>query len=169
MIKTILTATDGSRHARKALELAADFSDKYGARLVVMHVVGQGEVPDELAHMAEVEHVVDPKPADTSLPRVAIPHGEGSRSAQNHRIHVFIAEKILEEAEITAKRKGVKDIHQLTSEGDPADCILEAAAREKPDMIVMGSRGLSNLKSLLVGSVSRKVSHLAECTCVCVK
>ena len=60
-------------------------------------------------------------------------------------------------------------MHTLTSEGDPADCILETAAREKADMIVIGSRGLSNLKSLLVGSVSHKVSHLADCTCVSVK
>ena len=169
MIKTILTATDGSEHARKALELATDISDKYGARLVVVHVLGQGAVPDELAHMAEVEHIVDPKPVDTSLPRVAVPHSKGPGSPENHRIHAFIGEKILEQADKAAKAKGVKGVHTLTSEGDPADCILETAAREKADMIVIGSRGLSNLKSLLVGSVSHKVSHLADCTCVSVK
>jgi nucleotide-binding universal stress UspA family protein len=36
-------------------------------------------------------------------------------------------------------------------------------------MIFVGSRGLGNVKSLLMGSVSHKVAHLAECTCVSVK
>jgi len=36
-------------------------------------------------------------------------------------------------------------------------------------MIVMGSRGLSDFKGLLLGSISHKVSAQAECTCVTVK
>ena len=53
--------------------------------------------------------------------------------------------------------------------GRPADTIVAAAERDKADMIVMGSRGFSDLKGLLLGSVSHKVSHLAPCTCVTVK
>ena len=57
----------------------------------------------------------------------------------------------------------------VAASGDPASRILETAAAEQADMIVMGSRGLGGLKGLLVGSVSNKVNHLAKCTCVCVK
>ena len=49
------------------------------------------------------------------------------------------------------------------------DRILAAAEHENADMIVMGSRGMGDLKGLFVGSVSNKVSHLAPCTCVTVK
>jgi nucleotide-binding universal stress UspA family protein len=35
-------------------------------------------------------------------------------------------------------------------------------------MIFLGSRGLGDAKGLLMGSVSHKVAHLAECTCVSV-
>ncbi len=38
MIRTILVATDGSDHAKKALTLASDLAAKYGARLVLAHV-----------------------------------------------------------------------------------------------------------------------------------
>jgi len=37
------------------------------------------------------------------------------------------------------------------------------------DMIVMGSRGLSDLAGLLVGSVSHKVTNMAPCTCITVR
>ena len=57
----------------------------------------------------------------------------------------------------------------MTEYGDPAERILDCAKREHVDMIVMGTRGLSDLKGLLMGSVSHKVSHLADCACVTVK
>ena len=47
--------------------------------------------------------------------------------------------------------------------------IAGLAQDRKADAIVMGSRGLSDIKGLFLGSVSHKVSHLAECTCITVK
>jgi nucleotide-binding universal stress UspA family protein len=41
--------------------------------------------------------------------------------------------------------------------------ILETAEREKVDWIVMGSRGLSRFKRLLLSSVSDGVLHHALC------
>ena len=169
MIKTILTATDGSAHARKAFELAADFAARYDATLVILHVIGKGNVPDELIHMAEVEHVIEPPAADPSLPRATIPHDNGMRSQESHQVHVYIGNKLLQDAENAAKARGVKEIKRVVVEGDPASRILGTADAEKADMIVMGSRGLGNLKGMLVGSVSNKVNHLAKCTCVCAK
>ena len=168
MINTLLAATDGSTHARKALEVAVDLAEKYGAKLVVIHVMGHGEVPEGLAHMAEIEHVVDPEPADYSLPRAAVTHA-GEKHSRDKLIHAFIGEKLLEEAEQLAKKNGVTDIHSVMEEGDPASSILKTAEAQNADFIVMGSRGLGTLKGLVVGSVSQKVNHLAQCTCVFVK
>jgi nucleotide-binding universal stress UspA family protein len=53
--------------------------------------------------------------------------------------------------------------------GDPAKEILSVAAEEHADIIIMGRRGMGDLAGLLLGSVSHKVSHLAECACLTVK
>ncbi len=46
--------------------------------------------------------------------------------------------------------------------GEPAERILEQAAQLRASGLVMGSRGLGNLESLLLGSVSYKVMHLSR-------
>jgi nucleotide-binding universal stress UspA family protein len=51
--------------------------------------------------------------------------------------------------------------------GNPADKILEFAEKHQPNLIVIGnvglSGGLSRIKSLALGSVSRRVSENAKC------
>jgi nucleotide-binding universal stress UspA family protein len=43
-------------------------------------------------------------------------------------------------------------------EGNPAEVILEYANKRSFDLIVMGSKGMSGLKSLFIGSVTRRVA-----------
>ena len=49
------------------------------------------------------------------------------------------------------------------------DAILDCAKDRNADLIVMGTRGLSDLKGRFVGSVSHKLSHLADCTFITVR
>jgi chaperonin GroEL len=64
---------------------------------------------------------------------------------------------------------------ELAGDGTTTATVLaQAILREgikavAADMIVMGRRGLSDLQGLLMGSVSHKVSHLADCACLTVK
>lgn len=51
-------------------------------------------------------------------------------------------------------------------EGRAAKAILDVAESEGSDMIVMGSRGRSDLAGLLLGSVTHKVIQLSHCTVV---
>jgi nucleotide-binding universal stress UspA family protein len=46
--------------------------------------------------------------------------------------------------------------------GEVADSILKIAGKEKPDLLVMGSRGNGAIKGTLIGSVSLKVLNHAE-------
>ena len=53
--------------------------------------------------------------------------------------------------------------------GNPAARIVEYSMNNNFDMVVMGNRGLSNIKGIMMGSVSRKVRKLVECTFVSIK
>lgn len=53
--------------------------------------------------------------------------------------------------------------------GNPADIICEEAKEAKYDLIVMGSRGLSQIKSYLLGSVSSRVTRHAPCPVLIVR
>jgi len=53
--------------------------------------------------------------------------------------------------------------------GNPAEEICTFAAKDKYDLIVMGSRGLNEMKGLFLGSVSHRVLHLAHCPVLIVK
>ena len=90
-------------------------------------------------------------------------------SAQLRRVFDAWGKQILEEAERTARERGVTALATVAAEGDPVHEILECARREGADLLVVGSRGLGDLQGLFLGSVSHKLSQLAHCTCITVK
>jgi len=174
MFNTIMVTSDGSSHAGKAVRIASDLAARYGAKLVAMHVLGHGPVPAALARMADVEHLtqpVHPKSANVANVQASLAVSESGADSREHRERVrqAIADKILAEAKRTAKSAGVEDVVIMSGEGDPADAILGCAKRVSADLIVMGSRGLSDLEGLLMGSVSHKVCQRSECSCISVK
>src|SRR5919204_5989002 len=52
---------------------------------------------------------------------------------------------------------------------DPAQAIIEAARRERADVVVVGSVGMSGRKEFLLRNVPNRVSHNAPCTVVIVQ
>jgi nucleotide-binding universal stress UspA family protein len=174
MFKTILVGTDGSQFAERAVATASSLAAMAGARLIVLHVLHR-RLPEDLLHMAEVEHLVEP--AETE-PR-ALAGGAGAASALSGRSSAeaeevedaieAIGRRVVEEAQAVARRAGVKDIATRVETGDPARRILAAAKAENADLIVLGRRGLGALEGLVMGSVSTKVAGLADCACLTVR
>jgi nucleotide-binding universal stress UspA family protein len=66
-------------------------------------------------------------------------------------------------AEVTAGAPDV-EVHQLLGFGDPRQVLLDVAGRAS--LVVMGSRGLGPVRSLLLGSVAVGVSHHTPCPLV---
>ena len=65
--------------------------------------------------------------------------------------------------------KGLTAVEAMERDGDPAKIIAEVANTQRFDAIVMGTRGLSDIRGLILGSVAHKVNHLAKCTVITVK
>jgi len=158
MLKTILVPTDGSAHAKKAVDLAGDLAATSGAKIV---------------RAAQVEHIGEShdKPSNlVNIPQEIMARVEGKMGTQLPlQVLEFIGKRVLAGAEQVCRDKGVETVELVVEEGRPTEIILDYAKRTNADMIVMGSRGLSALKGILMGSISSQVSQLADCTCVTVK
>lgn len=175
MKKHIFVATDGSDSAMAAVDLAAELAAKFDVRLTIGHVLRFGRPSEELARMAEVEHIVESvaKKSDVEFQLSPGATGDffvGSRpSGDIVRVVTLIGDEILRRASDRAKELGVGTVKTVSSQGDPADSILDMAKEAGADMIVLGHRGLGRWRTMLLGSVAQKVTQHAECTVVAVR
>jgi nucleotide-binding universal stress UspA family protein len=74
-----------------------------------------------------------------------------------------LGEKIVSEALTRIKRKGLTADKEVEC-GVPSDVIVEVAEKGKHDLIVLGHKGLGDLKRFLLGDVSDDVSYKAKCS-----
>lgn len=77
-------------------------------------------------------------------------------------------EESLEEEVKSLKSEGY-NAKGVLLEGSPADAIMEYSNKNGVDLIIVGSRGLSSFKSLLLGSVSAKLVHESKTPVLVVK
>ncbi|MFT5439198.1 MAG: nucleotide-binding universal stress UspA family protein [Alphaproteobacteria bacterium] len=176
MITNIIVPTDGSEHAIKACALAGDIASKYGAAVTILHVMLSDASIDQIQGLAkalgaekkllkEIDRLI-------ALPMETLAFGGDTVPVMIPvplEVLTEVGELVTASARKTIAEKGVENISVQIVGGRPADAIIEAVTRTKADMIVMGSRGFGNLKGMLVGSVSHKVSNLSPVTCITVK
>ncbi|MGM0702309.1 MAG: universal stress protein [Pseudomonadota bacterium] len=145
MFKTLLVPVDGSQHAKKALDVACQLARENDATLHILHI------PEELAHETTLVW---------GIGAIAL---EASREDRERA-----GRQIVDRAAEDARQQGAARVETIIGQGDPARTIVSEARKSGADAIVMGSRGLSDLRGLVVGSVSHKVSHAATCTVITV-
>ncbi|WP_168014910.1 universal stress protein [Halomonas salinarum] len=145
MFKSVMVPVDGSEHARKALEVACQLIKDSDTTLHILHI------PEALAHETTLIWGIGAVKLETTQDVLE----------KNGR-------ELIDRASREATAMGAKHVDTTLAQGEPSRTILEQAKRLSADAIVMGSRGLGDFSSLVVGSVSHKVSHAAKCTVITV-
>ncbi len=140
-VKTILVAVDGSEYSNKAVKYACAIGTPSGAEIVLLYVVSM------LVSATPYHDTVSDQPF-LALQKVG--------------------EDILSRAKELAISIGC-NVTDLITHGDPATRIIDVAEERHVDLIIMGSRGVSGIKRLFVGSVSDKVVNQALCPVMLVR
>jgi nucleotide-binding universal stress UspA family protein len=78
------------------------------------------------------------------------------------------AKQTLDRSADELREKGL-DVEAIVREGYAATVIEEEAERQEADVIIIGTRGLSGLKHLLLGSIAERVVQKAPCPVLTVK
>ena len=142
----MLVCTDGSDVSRKAIEEAARIAaNSKDVEVFVLNVQPEVSLP---LHSDEVE-------MKGLLNRFLKEHETKSSNILREAVKIF------EESGIPAAA--------VSKRGHTSSTILRFASEEKVDMILLGSRGLSGPKKLLLGSVSNTVVQEAKCSVLIVK
>ncbi len=132
-IKKIVNPVDGSEHSVHSTDYAIELARLFEAKVILMH-----------CH--------DKFPIVMSEPYFQQAVNEINKAAEE-LVEPFI--KKLERAEV--------DFEIRILEGTPGDKVPEVVRIEKVDLIVMGSRGVTDFAGLFLGSVAHQVLHKAEC------
>ncbi len=146
VFSNVLVAVDGSVHSRRAVEISVELCLKYEAHLTVLHVI---------------------PPPSFGLAAAGIPptvlrdyYFEARREA----------ERIVGEALAVAERAGMRAGAEIIENAPSVvQAITEYAENNGADLIVVGTRGLSGFKKLLLGSVASGVISHAHCSVLVVK
>lgn len=132
MIQRVLVAVDGSDPSLKAVRMAAEIAQRFGAKLTLVHVV----------------------------PRLLLPPDVyGLTIATVEREHRTYAEGVLERAVVAVNAPGMEASTEVLF-GSPAECIAEKAAAPDVGMVVLGSRGHGAVARVFLGSVSDRLVHI---------
>ena len=120
--------------------------------------------------MAVVEHLMDPSVAPdlqtTTTAADDIAYKPDKSRGSSERLLQVLGEKIIARDRKILEGKSVSKVETELLTGDAATAITDLARAAGVDAIVLGTRGLSQVKGLLLGSVSHKIIQLAECTCI---
>ncbi|MCP4113987.1 MAG: universal stress protein [Desulfobacteraceae bacterium] len=138
-LKKILNPVDGSKHSQRSTEYACELASLMNAEIILLHC--HRRFPVILAE-PYFQNAINQIMAESE-----------------QLIAPFV--EILEKHPVKFETRIL--------EGSAGLMIPEAAKIEKADMIVMGSRGCTDLEGLILGSVTHKVLQRVDCPVLVIK
>ena len=152
----VLLVTDGSPSSQSAARYLGKFILPEEVDVRVMHVLPPIQTPvmmEPYYGAWQTVYAVYPTPEEEAVVR---------------KRETKLGEALLARTCRLLQRHGIESTPVLTR-GDAATEIIDYARQNKIDLIVAGSRGLSQIESLWMGSVSRKLVHYSDCSVLLVK
>jgi nucleotide-binding universal stress UspA family protein len=140
--RKILVPIDFSDHSSAALDLAIDIAHSYGATLHLLHCT----------------------PID---PGAITPYGIVMPEGFDREVREAAGQQLARWADKASAAKVAVETHLASS--FPAEAIARTADEIGADLIAMGTRGLSGLRHVLLGSIAERVLRLAHCPVLTVK
>ncbi len=141
-MKRILVPTDFSAHADNALKVAAKIAKKNNCEIFLLHML---EVPNQMN---------DAITGTSSIPEIML--------------FIQKAKELLEKTKTKSFLKGIEISAHLKFE-KAHDGILTFSKKNKIDLTIMGSHGISGIEEILVGSNTEKVVRLSDTPVLVVK
>lgn len=138
----IMVPVDFSAYAEEALRYANAFAKLWNARVTLVHAIEEAVIP--------TVYGIEP---------MSFPSLEPLLDKSNAALMDMAANYIDADIEVNIE----------TLIGPPAPVIAEFADKQKADMIVLASHGLTGFKRFLLGSVAESLNRLASCAILTVK
>ncbi|GKW47808.1 universal stress protein [Halomonas sp. NCCP-2165] len=147
MYQSILVPVDGSTHAEKALKVAVQLASRPGK----LYLINVQQPPDDIGLLVGGSGM---PVSDEVIQKLVEEREEEAR-------------RVLDKARASVALDGL-EVEEVIAKGRPAEAIVAEAQALEVEAIVMGSRGMSDLKGMVIGSVSHRVGHTAHCTVITV-
>lgn len=142
-MKKILVAVDFSPAAGAAVRQALDLARAFDAEILLLHVL----------------HVPAEAPGFYSSRKLGRKLFRNMEEAATGMMTEFVAKHL----------KKAKKIQTRILPGLPGDEVVRQAQKEKADLVVIGTRGHSGIKRLLLGSVADHVIRACSCPVLSVR
>jgi nucleotide-binding universal stress UspA family protein len=141
VLRSVLTATDFSEPANRALDYAKGIAESFGAVLHIVHVAADVMLEDPMLTASSLEEIRES--ADSALAKI--------------------------DERITADERGRLGVRTAVLQGEPHDAILAYADEHKIELIVLGTHGRGAIEQFILGSVAERIVRHAKCPVLTVK
>jgi nucleotide-binding universal stress UspA family protein len=148
MFKKILLAIDGSEESKKAEDYAVELAKAMNGSITAINVV-------------EISSAIASAGSDVFYPQAL-----GDAMALD--IMKENSESLLNEFKEKQKNKGI-EITTISAMGHVWNEVIEESERGNYSLIVLGSKGLSGITRMLIGSVAENVARHSKCPVLIVK
>ncbi len=172
----ILVAIDGAQHSNKTLKSAAEMARQKNSELVILYACSDNAPSENQLKFAEnaygrkFRNLVTGK----ELPTFSVANSDGEKSISEYmrareKLCELYGTDVLERAVTTVKSVGAGAVTTRMERGDIVKTILDVAASETADTIVVGDCHRNRVAQFFTGCTAKEVLKKANCTAVIVQ